>query len=61
MLQHGFRSNHLLLDTAVAPRIASLLTTRDKHLRLGICLPRRERTTLTFCLTKWLYVFFGCV
>ncbi|KZS97836.1 DUF625-domain-containing protein [Sistotremastrum niveocremeum HHB9708] len=49
MLQHGFRSNHLLLDTVVAPRIASLLTTRDKHLRLvalrflRLCLKQNNR------------------
>jgi len=32
--QHGFRSSHFLLDSGLAPRITSLLTSGEKHLRL---------------------------
>jgi protein phosphatase 4 regulatory subunit 3 len=33
--QHGFRSTHFLLDSGLSPRIASLLCSGEKHLRLG--------------------------
>ncbi|KZT06517.1 DUF625-domain-containing protein [Laetiporus sulphureus 93-53] len=34
-LQHSFRSHYYLLSSNVAPRVASLLSARDKHLRLA--------------------------
>jgi len=32
--QHGFRSTHFILDSGLAPRLASLLSSGEKHLRL---------------------------
>ncbi|KAI0355408.1 DUF625-domain-containing protein [Trametes cingulata] len=34
-LQHSFRSHFFILSSNVAPRVASLLRARDKHLRLA--------------------------
>lgn len=33
--QHSFRSHFFVLSSNVSPRVASLLSARDKHLRLG--------------------------
>lgn len=33
--QHSFRSHFFILSSNISPRIASLLSSRDKHLRLG--------------------------
>lgn len=35
-LQHSFRSHFFILSSNIATRVASLLTARDKHLRLGM-------------------------
>jgi len=35
-LQHSFRSHFFLLSSNISTRIASLLSSRDKHLRLGV-------------------------
>jgi protein phosphatase 4 regulatory subunit 3 len=34
-LQHSFRSHFFILSSNIAARVASLLKTRDKHLRHG--------------------------
>ena len=39
-LQHSFRSHFFILSSNIATRVASLLTARDKHLRLGM-LPKQ--------------------
>lgn len=39
-LQHTFRIHFFILSSNIATRVASLLTARDKHLRLGM-LPQR--------------------
>ena len=33
--QHSFRSHFFVLSSNVAPRVATLLRSKDKHLRLG--------------------------
>jgi protein phosphatase-4 regulatory subunit 3 len=35
--QHSFRSHFFILSSNISPRVASLLSARDKHLRLGKC------------------------
>ena len=35
-LQHSFRSHFFLLSSNISTRLASLLSSRDKHLRLGM-------------------------
>ncbi|KAI0050231.1 DUF625-domain-containing protein [Auriscalpium vulgare] len=34
-LQHSFRAHFFMLSTSISARVAALLTTRDKHLRLA--------------------------
>ncbi|KAI8982774.1 DUF625-domain-containing protein [Trametes punicea] len=43
-LQHSFRSHFFILSSNIAPRVASLLRSKDKHLRLAAF--RFFRTTL---------------
>ena len=33
--QHSFRSHFFVLSSNIAPRVATLLRSKDKHLRLG--------------------------
>jgi protein phosphatase-4 regulatory subunit 3 len=35
LLQHSYQSHYFVLGNNLAPRIASLLYAREKHLRLG--------------------------
>ena len=36
-LQHSFRSHFYMLSSNIANHVGTLLTARDKHLRLGEC------------------------
>ena len=36
-LQHSFRSHFYMLSSNIASHVATLLSARDKHLRLGTC------------------------
>lgn len=42
--QHSFRSHFYMLSSNIASRMGSLLSAKDKHLRLGKCL-------MTFCVS----------
>jgi protein phosphatase-4 regulatory subunit 3 len=35
--QHAFRSHFYMLSSNISARVATILSSRDKHLRLGLC------------------------